>query len=221
MLSFFNVRLASLTKLQTYIYQNDILNQQSLDFVLDGLDLRLEFRAFVGGHRARNNWAGDAAGTAERLLRRDKDVRDVLVFAEQGEMQQNLEGLRVGSHHDELRDASVQRLGRLVGALFQLLVVGGLLDQVENLGRHLGVWRLSGQKTCLRLTSQRKCFRVDCFTGLLGKDEATALKKRTIWITSEGKKYCLDNAYHNRQVSTIYGLLERNFADLPIFQENL
>ena len=32
-------------------------------------------------------------------------------------MEEDLEGLGVGREHDELRDAAVERLGRLVGAL--------------------------------------------------------------------------------------------------------
>ena len=49
-------------------------------------------------------------------------------------MEQNLKRLRVRRHHDKLREAAVQRLGGLVGALFQLFVVGSLLHQVEDLG---------------------------------------------------------------------------------------
>ena len=54
-------------------------------------------------------------------------------------MEQDLQGLRVGSHYDELGDAAVQCLGGLVRALLQLLVVASLLGQVQDLHRHLRV----------------------------------------------------------------------------------
>lgn len=61
-------------------------------------------------------------------------------------MQQNLEGLRVGRHHDELGETSVQRFGRLVGAFPQLLVVHRLLSEVKYLrgegrvGQRVRLW---------------------------------------------------------------------------------
>ena len=49
-------------------------------------------------------------------------------------MEKNLQRLAVSCQDDELRLASVEGLGGLVGSLPQLLVVGGLLDKIENLG---------------------------------------------------------------------------------------
>lgn len=50
-------------------------------------------------------------------------------------MQQNGQRRRVRSQNHNLADAAVQRLGGFVGAFFQLAVVRGLLDEVENLLR--------------------------------------------------------------------------------------
>ena len=67
-------------------------------------------------------------------------------------MQQNLEGLGIRRHDDEFRNTAIQRLGScrcsnskrnlytnsiegcrtFVGALLQLLVIVGLLDQFQN-----------------------------------------------------------------------------------------
>lgn len=47
-------------------------------------------------------------------------------------MQQNLQGLSIGSHYNEFRDTAIEGLGRLVGSLSKLLVVGGLLDQIKD-----------------------------------------------------------------------------------------
>ena len=48
------------------------------------------------------------------LLRPDENVRDVLVLAEERDVQKDLEGLRVRRQDHELRLAAVQRLGSLV-----------------------------------------------------------------------------------------------------------
>ena len=50
-------------------------------------------------------------------------------------MKQDLQGLAVRRQDDKLCLAAIQGLGRLVGPLPQLLVVGGLLHQVQDLGR--------------------------------------------------------------------------------------
>lgn len=48
-------------------------------------------------------------------------------------MEQDGQRSGVGGEDDDLGDTAVQGLGGLVGAFLQLLVVGGLLDDVENL----------------------------------------------------------------------------------------
>ena len=62
-----------------------------------------------------------------------------LVLTKQGEVKQNLEGLRISRHHNELGDTSVERLCGLVGPLLELLEVGRLLDHVQNRHRQLRV----------------------------------------------------------------------------------
>ena len=49
-------------------------------------------------------------------------------------MEKNLQWLAVSCQDDKLGLASVQGLGGLVGSLSQLLVVGGLLNKVQDLG---------------------------------------------------------------------------------------
>jgi hypothetical protein len=108
----------------------------------------------------------DVARAAERDLALDEDVRDILralsarsglkggyahlFLAQQRQVQQNLERLRVGSQNDKLGDAAVERLRRcmpssvprtaarengrtLVRALLQHLIVGCLLHEVHDL----------------------------------------------------------------------------------------
>lgn len=57
-------------------------------------------------------------------LRKHRDLLGhVLVFTEQRQVKQDLDGLSVGCHNNEFAYASVQRLGRFVGALLELFVV--------------------------------------------------------------------------------------------------
>jgi len=49
-------------------------------------------------------------------------------------MEKDLQWLTVSSQHNELRLTTVKGLGGLVGSLSHLLVVGCLLNQVQNLG---------------------------------------------------------------------------------------
>jgi len=62
-------------------------------------------------------------------------------------VQKDLDGLRVASQDHDVGQTTVEGLGGLVGSLPQLVVVQGLLQQVHNLGRELGI----GQWECLRV----------------------------------------------------------------------
>lgn len=109
------------------------LNQQGLDLVLNTVNLVLDGRSVVRGDRGSNDWSGDTTSSTQGGLGRNKDVWNVLVLAQQGQVQQDLNRLSVGSHDDELRDTSVQGLGGLVSTLLQLSQTLGLLDNVEDL----------------------------------------------------------------------------------------
>ena len=54
---------------------------------------------------------------AKGLLGADKDIGDVLVLAEQWDVEENLERLAVGGQHNKLRLPAVQSLRRLVSTL--------------------------------------------------------------------------------------------------------
>lgn len=62
-------------------------------------------------------------GPPQGLLGAHKHVGHVLVFAQPREVQDNLQGLGVCSHHNELRDASVEGFGGFIGSFPKLLVV--------------------------------------------------------------------------------------------------
>ena len=85
-------------------------DEETLDVVLERVEGGLDLGAFGHGDRGGNDGAGDAAGTAKRSLGLDKDVGHVLVFAQQGNVHQNLNRLCVGSHHNQLGNTTVQCL---------------------------------------------------------------------------------------------------------------
>ena len=79
--------------------------------------------------------SADTTGTTKSLLGPDEHVGHVLVLAEQRDVEQDLKRLGVRRQDHELGLAPVEGLSRFVCALPQLLVVGRLLDEVEDLGR--------------------------------------------------------------------------------------
>lgn len=69
-------------------------------------------------------------------------------------MEQDLNGLGVGGHDNELADTTVEGLGGLVSALLELLVVRSLLDNIENLTSELGI----SQREGLQVYCELICF---------------------------------------------------------------
>lgn len=79
-----------------------VSHKQSLNGHLHGLDLGLELGALLDGDRGCDDRPGHPTGAPQGLLGAHKHVGDVLVLAEQREVQDDLQGLGVGRHHDEL-----------------------------------------------------------------------------------------------------------------------
>ena len=63
----------------------------------------------------------------------DIDVGNVLVLAEKGQVEYNLEGLSVGGKDNEVSNTSVEGFGRLIGSLLELLVELGLVKEIHDL----------------------------------------------------------------------------------------
>jgi hypothetical protein len=80
---------------------------------LDGVDLTPKLTRLVGSNRGSNHRARNTASATKGSLGGDKDVRDVLVLAEEGEVEEDLDGFRVGGHDDELADTAVEGLLRV------------------------------------------------------------------------------------------------------------
>lgn len=143
------------------------LDQQLFNLLLNGGDLRLQLGALVGGDTASDDWARDAACTAESLLRANEYVWDVLVLAQQWQVQQDLQWLSIGGQNDEFGESAVECLGGFVSSASQLLVVDGLLDQGHDLRGQGGV-------------SQRVCFGIN-FIGLKTNKQKFKVKKFPMW----------------------------------------
>lgn len=118
---------------------NLFLNEKLLNLELHAVDRTLELTGLVGSDRGGDDGTRNAAGTAERNLAGNEDVRDVLVLAEEGKMEQDFNRLGVGRHDNHLTDSAVQGLGGLVCSLLCLLVVRGLLNEIEQGYGKLGV----------------------------------------------------------------------------------
>ena len=120
------------------------LDQQSLNLVLDTVDLVLDRGSVVGSDGSGNNRSGHTTGSAQGGLGRHEHIWHVLVLTQQRQVQQDLDGLGVSGHDDELGDTSVQGLGGLISTLLQLSQVLGLLDHVKDLLGQAGVGQWEG-----------------------------------------------------------------------------
>lgn len=79
---------------------------------LDSLDLRVQLPSLVGRHASSDDGPANPTSSTESGLAGQKDVRDVLVFAQEREVQEDLDGFGIGGHDDELADSSVESLYR-------------------------------------------------------------------------------------------------------------
>lgn len=87
------------------------LNEEALDVVLESVERGLELRSLGHGDGGSNDGAGNTTGPTKRSLGLHKDVRDVLVLTEEGDVHQDLDGLGISGHHNQLGNTTVQRLG--------------------------------------------------------------------------------------------------------------
>lgn len=115
------------------------LQQKLLDLDFHAINGAPQLGCLVGGDGARNYGTRHTAGTSEGDLAWHKDVWNVLVFAQEGQVEQNFDGLGVRRHDDELRNTAIQGFRGLVGSLLGLLVVRGLLDEIQEGDGQVGI----------------------------------------------------------------------------------
>lgn len=150
------------------------LDQQSLDLVLDTINLVLDGGGVVGGDRSSDDWSGNTTCSTQSGLGRNENVWNVLVLTQQWQVQQDLNRLSVGSHDDELRNTSVQGLGSLVSTLLQLSQALRLLDNIKNL--------LSQGRVC-----QWESFWVRHFMWLSRLEAPCSNSSPVVWKFSKGR----------------------------------
>lgn len=115
------------------------LDQQLLNLSTDVLDLGGKLRRLVREDTATDHRSRHTARSAQGNLGRNENISDVLILAQKRKVEEDLQGLGIGRHNNQIGDTSVQGLGGLVGTLLQLLVVGSLLHQVQDGHGELGV----------------------------------------------------------------------------------
>ena len=113
--------------------------KQPFHLVADSGDLRRQLGIVIGQDGAGHHGAGEAAGSSKGDLGGDEDERNVLLFAQQRQMEEIFQGIGVGSHDNQVGDTSVESLGGLVGTLLQQLVVQSLLHEVKDGDGQLGI----------------------------------------------------------------------------------
>lgn len=87
-----------------------LLDNETLDLVLHLPDLSCKLRGIVGGDAGSNDGARDTTSASERGFGWDVDVCYVLVFAEEGKVEEDGEWAGVGGENDDLGDTSVEGL---------------------------------------------------------------------------------------------------------------
>lgn len=87
------------------------LNGKSLNLLLQGFDLAGKLRQLVGADAGGNNGTAHTASTSKQGLAGNVDVRDALVFADEGDVEDDGEGLGVGSQDGKLASTTVDGLG--------------------------------------------------------------------------------------------------------------
>ena len=119
------------------------LNEKLFDFDLDTIDLSLKVRILNSNDRTSNNRTGHTASTTKSNLGRNKDVRNVLIFTEERNVENNFERFSISSHNNKRGLSTVQSLGSykskkeeekrtFIGSLFKLAVVSSLLNEIKD-----------------------------------------------------------------------------------------
>lgn len=81
---------------------------RAFPYLPNGLDLLLQMRTFFDGDRTGKDRPGGPTSPPQGLLGARRRVGHILVFTQQREAQNNLQGLSVCGHHNDSRDAPVK-----------------------------------------------------------------------------------------------------------------
>jgi len=84
-----------------------MLNHDLVDGFLDRLELALQLSVFTGGNTGCDDGSGDVACSAESSFGFDEDVGHILLFADQGEVEKDLQRLSVSREDNDLCDPAI------------------------------------------------------------------------------------------------------------------
>jgi hypothetical protein len=84
---------------------------------LNSQDLSIQLPSLIGSNTSSNNRSADTTSPTQSSLGRKEDIRDVLVFTEEGEVEYDLDGFDVGGEDDEFTNTSVEGFGGFVGSV--------------------------------------------------------------------------------------------------------
>jgi len=84
-----------------------MLNHDLVDGLLDRLELALQFSMFTSSNTGCDDGSGDVACPPESSFGLDEDVWDVLLFADQGEVEKDLQRFGVSREDNDLRNATI------------------------------------------------------------------------------------------------------------------
>jgi len=114
------------------------LNKKLLYLNLHAIYNRFKVGRFICCNGTCYNRARNPTGTTKGNFAWHEYVRNIFVFAQQWEMQEDLDRLCVSCHDDQFRKATVQRLGCLICTFLGLTIGCGLLNKVEERDSKIG-----------------------------------------------------------------------------------
>lgn len=114
-------------------------DEESFALSDDSLDLVVDLWELVFNYWNSDDVSGGSTGSSQSLLGGDKYVWDVLhiiekylLFAENGEVEDDFEWVSISSNNDEFSDTSIEGLGGFIGTFFDLFKCGTLSNQISD-----------------------------------------------------------------------------------------
>lgn len=97
---------------------------------LDSENLSVQLPGLVCRDASRDNRSTDTTGSTKRSLGGHEDVRNVLVFTEKRQVEDNFDRFDIGRHDDEFANSSIECLCRFVGTACHQLGLGKGSDRI-------------------------------------------------------------------------------------------
>lgn len=96
------------------------IDEETLALVLDGINFVILLGVGVFSDRDGDDISTGATCSSEIFLGVDEDVRDILVFTEQGQVEDDLKRSSISSNYDDFSQTSIQSLCCFVSTFLHL-----------------------------------------------------------------------------------------------------